>query len=77
MIRTLPLVRPLVLILAACSDFPEVGRAEAMLANPGDTPPLLTADALAAITTAAPDRSAALAGQAAALRDRANRLRRR
>lgn len=71
MIRALPLF----LLLAACSDFPEVGRAEAALANPGDTPPLLTAAELGAISATAPDRSNALAGEAAALRERARRLR--
>lgn len=73
MIRALPLC----LLLAACSDFPEVGRAEAALANPGATPALLTHDQMAALQTTAPDRSNALAGEAAALRARADRLRRR
>ena len=73
MIRALPLF----LLLAACSDFPEVGQAEAALANPGDTPALLTTDELDALAVQAPDRSAALVGEAAALRARADRLRRR
>lgn len=74
MTRALPL---LFLLLAACSEFPQVGRAEAMLANPGDTPPLLTETELAAVTSATPDRSNTLANEAAALRARAERLRRR
>lgn len=64
-------------LLAACADIPQVGRAEAMLANPGDTPPLLTANELAAVTTAAPDRANALGAEAAALQARARRLRQR
>lgn len=73
MIRALPVL----LLLAACSDFPEVGRAEAELANPGATPALLTVDELAALVTTTPDRSNAMAGEVAALRDRARRLRQR
>lgn len=73
MIRALPLF----LLLAACSDFPEVGRAEAALADPGDTPPLLTADAVAMIGTAVPDQPSTLATEAAALRARALVLRQR
>lgn len=65
------------LLLTACSDFPEVGRAEAGLTNPGTTPALLTSEELAALVTAAPDRSNALAAEAAALRERARRLRMR
>jgi hypothetical protein len=38
---------------------------------------LLTSDELAALVTAAPDRSNALAAEAAALRERARRLRMR
>jgi hypothetical protein len=73
MIRALPLF----LLLTACADFPEVGRAEAALVNPGDTPALLTSDEMAALSVTAPDRSAALAGEAAALRNRARHLRQR
>jgi hypothetical protein len=73
MIRALPLC----LLLAACSDFPEVGRAEADLANPGATPALLTADELAALSPAGPQPSAGLSGEVAALRERARRLRQR
>ena len=71
MIRALPFL----LMLAACSDFPEVGKAEAMLADPGATPALLTAAEIAAINTAAPNRSNALGGEVAGLQDRARRLR--
>ena len=74
MTRALPL---LLLLLAGCSEFPDVGRAEAALTTPGTTPALLTASQLAAIDTAAPRPSGALAEQAAALRARANQLRRR
>ncbi len=73
MTRTLPLLA----LLAACADIPEVGRAEAALADPGQTPALLTADQLASLTGSTPDLSNALAGEAAALRARADRLRRR
>lgn len=73
MIRVLPAL----LLLAACSDFPEIGRAEAALANPGATPTLLTAEELAALGTTQPNRSSALAAEAAALRERARRLRAR
>lgn len=72
MTRALPL---LFLLLAACAPFPQVGRAEALLASPGDTPPLLTEAELAAATGAAPDQSNALADEAATLRARAERLR--
>lgn len=76
MTRALPLL--LVLLLAACSDFPEVGRAEAKLATTATTPPLLTAEALALATGGAlVDRSGALTGEAAALRARAATLRQR
>lgn len=73
MIRALPLF----LALAACADFPEVGRAEAKLASPNVTPALLTAEELAAVTndTAAP--APILAAEIAALRARAAVLRRR
>ncbi len=73
MIRALPLC----LLLAACTDFPEVGRAEAALADTAAPPALLTADELAALSPDAPDRSSALSGEAAALRARADRLRQR
>ena len=73
MIRALPLC----LLHAACADFPEVGRAEAELAVPGATPSLLTSRELATLATAAPDRSNALAGDVAGLRERARRLRQR
>lgn len=73
MIRALPLC----LLLAACADFPDVGRAETDLEASGETPALLTARELAALTTAAPDRSNALASDVAALRERARRLRQR
>lgn len=73
MIRALPLF----VLLAACADFPEVGRAEAALANPGQTPALLTSVELAQLSVNAPDRSNALSAEAAALRARAERLRRR
>ena len=76
MIRALPLC--LVLALAACAEFPEVGRAEAALTDPGATPPLLTSEEMAAIVESpVTDRSGALAAEAAALRARAARLRRR
>lgn len=73
MIRALPLC----LLLAACADFPDVGRAETDLEASGETPALLTAHELAALTTAAPDLSNALAGDVAGLRERARRLRQR
>lgn len=74
--RALPFA--LCLALSACTDFPEVGAAEATLTNPGITPPLLTSDALAQIAGAPViDRSGALLAQAAALRARAVRLRQR
>ena len=73
MLRALPLF----LLLAACADFPEVGRAEAELARAGDTPALLTDSALAALVAGAPDRSDTLAAEASSLRDRARRLRNR
>lgn len=73
MLRALPLFA----LLAACADIPEVGRAEAALADPGQTPALLTSVQLAALTGTTPDLSNALAGEAAALRARAERLRAR
>lgn len=76
MIRALPLC--LALALTACAEFPEVGRAEAALTAPGATPPLLTAEEMSAIVEApVTDRSGALAADAAALRARAARLRKR
>lgn len=72
MIRALPLC----LLLAACTDFPEVGRAQAALATPGPTPALLTAEELAQLSPGASNAGAGLSAEAAALRARANRLRR-
>jgi hypothetical protein len=69
---------PLLLVLAACSDFPEVGRAEAKLATTATTPPLLTAEQLALVTGGGlADRSGALSVEAASLRARAAALRQR
>lgn len=73
MIRALPLC----LLLAACTDFPEVGRAEAALASPGTTPALLTAEELAQLSPDANNAAAGLSAEAAALRARADRLRHR
>lgn len=74
MIRALPFL----LLLSACSDFPEVGRAEAKLATSATTPALLTAEEMAALgLQPSTDQSAALAAEAARLRARANALRRR
>lgn len=71
-------ILPLLLLLSACADFPEVGRAEAQLTNPGATPPLLTTAEMDAIIEApVTDRSGALSGEAAALHARAARLRNR
>lgn len=68
----------LCLFLPACADFPEVGRAEAALGAPGSTPALLSSDELVALgAVPVTDRSGALSGEAAALRARAARLRRR
>lgn len=72
MIRALPLF----LLLAACADFPEVGRAEAKLASPDVTPALLTAEELASVASP-PAATPGLFAEAAALRARADRLRRR
>jgi len=74
MLRILP---ALFLFLAACSDLPNLSREDAALVDPGPTPPLLTAAELAAVTGPAPDRSNALAAEAAALRARAENLRAR
>ncbi len=71
MIRALPLC----LLLAACADFPEVGRAEAAFATSGTAPALLTAEELAQINPRTSNAAAGLAAQAAALRARAARLR--
>lgn len=73
MIRALPLF----LLLAACADFPEVGRAEAKLTSADVTPPLLTAEELALALSNPSVSAPALAAEAAALRARADRLRRR
>lgn len=64
-------------ILTGCSDFPEVGAAEARLKSTGATPRLLTGEELAALSAATPNRSPALATEAAALQARAKRLRQR
>lgn len=71
MIRALPLC----LCLAACTDFPEVGRAEAARAATGTTPALLTAEELTQLPQSASNAAAGLSAEAAALRARANRLR--
>ena len=63
--------------LAACSNIPDVGLAEARLNATGVTPNLLTAEYLAALTTATQDPPPALADEAAALQTRAKTLRQR
>lgn len=73
MIRALPIL----LLLTACTDFPQVGRAEAELATDSTTPSLLTADELATLGASTPDLSNALSAEAAGLRARATRLRQR
>ena len=64
-------------LLAACSNIPDVGLAEARLNATGVTPNLLTAEDLVALTTATQDTPPALAGEAAALQARAKTLRQR
>jgi len=64
-------------LLAACSNIPDVGLAEVRLNATGVTPNLLTAEDLAALTTATQDPPPALAGEAAALQARAKTLRQR
>jgi hypothetical protein len=64
-------------LLAACSNISDVGLAEARLNATGVTPNLLTAEDLAALTTATQDPPPALAGEAAALQARAKTLRQR
>jgi hypothetical protein len=64
-------------LLAACSNIPDVGLAEARLNATGVTPNLLTAEDLVALTTATQDPPPALAGEAAALQARAKTLRQR
>lgn len=73
MIRALPIL----LLLTACTDFPQVGHAESELATASTTPTLLTADELVALGASTPDLSNALDAEAAALRARATRLRQR
>jgi hypothetical protein len=63
--------------LAACSNIPDVGLAEARFNATGVTPSLLTAEELAALATATQDPPPALAGEAAALQARAKILRQR
>lgn len=63
--------------LTGCSDFPEIGKAEARLGASGVTPGLLTAEEIAALTASAPDPGAGLAAEAADLRSRAKTLRQR
>ncbi len=65
------------LLLAACSNIPDVGLAEARLNDTGVTPKLLTAEELAALCTATQDPPPALAGEAATLQARAKILRQR
>ena len=65
------------LFLAACSNIPDVGLAEARLNATGVTPNLLTAEELAALTTATQVPPPALAGEASALKARAKTLRQR
>ena len=65
------------LLLAACSNMPDVGLAEARLNVTGVNPNLLTDTELAALTTATQDPPPALAGEAAALQARAKTLRQR
>jgi hypothetical protein len=65
------------LLLAACSNIPDVGLAEVRLNATGVTPNLLTAAELAALTTATQVPPPALAGEAAALQARAKTLRQR
>ena len=64
-------------LLAAWSNIPDVGLAEARLNATGVTPNLLTAEYLAALTTATQNPPPALAGEAAALQARAKTLRQR
>lgn len=70
-------VPALFLLLAACSDFPQLGRADPALGVPNTTPPLLTEAELTAVTGPAPDLSNPLSAEAAALRVRAENLRAR
>jgi hypothetical protein len=64
-------------LLAACSNIHDVGLAEARLNATGVTPNLLTAEDLAALTTATQVPPPALAGEAAALQVRAKTMRQR
>jgi hypothetical protein len=64
-------------LLAACSNIPDVGLAEAKLNATGVAPNLLTVEKLAALTSAAKDPPPALVGEAAALKARAKTLRQR
>jgi hypothetical protein len=73
MIRALPLI----LLLSACADFPEVGRAEADLAPAKTAPALLTTDELAAVVPAEVEDTNGLTGAALALQARARALRQR
>jgi hypothetical protein len=81
MTRPLPpylfLFLPLVLALQACAEFPEVGRAESLLSPDATAPALLTVEEMAALSTGPVRGGGALADEAARLRERANRLRRR
>ncbi len=70
-------VPTLFLLLAACSDFPQLGRSDPAHGVSNTTPPLLTEAELAAVTGTAPDLSNALSAEAAALRARAENLRAR
>lgn len=63
--------------LSACSDRPPIGPVETGSRPIGPTPPLLTAEVLAALATSAPITSPSLSAEAAALRARADRLRAR
>jgi hypothetical protein len=64
-------------LLAACSNIPDVGLAEGRLNGTGVTPNLLTAEALAALSTATQDLPPSHTHEAAALQARAKTLRQR